>query len=239
MKLGPYDLDTIYTGDARLLAPAIPDESIDLIFTDPVYQNLDDYRWLAETAARVLKPDRTILTFCQERKAPKIISIMEEQGLCWHWRCNYILFGRPNRLYQYKVFNKCFPLLWFGKGQPAANTWFVDTIVLSNSENALPDANQHEWTKHPEAIAHFLLPFTTQGSIVLDPFCGGGTVPAVCKMLGRRYLAFEIDPAVAERARLRVEQTQPPLFIPEPEQLTLDVGLMAAHPIPAHLPAPD
>ena len=60
--LGPNDVNQgIYTGDARELARAIPDESVDLIFTDPVYQNIDDYRWLAETAARVLKPDSACL----------------------------------------------------------------------------------------------------------------------------------------------------------------------------------
>jgi len=30
-------------------------------------------------------------------------------------------------------------------------------------------------------------------------------------MLGRHYLAFEIDPATAQDARNRVRQTQPPL----------------------------
>jgi len=48
----------IVTGDARELAKAIPDESIDLVFTDPVYDRIDDYRWLAETAARVLEPEQ-------------------------------------------------------------------------------------------------------------------------------------------------------------------------------------
>jgi len=33
MKLGPYDLNTIVTGDARILAKDIPDESVDIIFT--------------------------------------------------------------------------------------------------------------------------------------------------------------------------------------------------------------
>ena len=45
--IGPYELDRIITGDARELAKAIPDESVDLIFTDPVYDRIDDYRWLA------------------------------------------------------------------------------------------------------------------------------------------------------------------------------------------------
>ena len=60
MQLGPYRLgpnDTpengIYCGDARELAQAIPDESVYLVFTDPVYNRVDDYRWLAETGARV------------------------------------------------------------------------------------------------------------------------------------------------------------------------------------------
>jgi hypothetical protein len=40
-------------------------------------------------------------------------------------------------------------------------------------------------------------------------------------MLGRHYLAFEIDPETAERARARIEQTQPPLFTVQSEQLTM------------------
>ena len=34
-KLGNFDLNRIYTGDARILAKGIPDASVDLIFTDP------------------------------------------------------------------------------------------------------------------------------------------------------------------------------------------------------------
>ena len=37
MKLGPYELDTIVTGDARELAAALPDESVDLVLTDPPF----------------------------------------------------------------------------------------------------------------------------------------------------------------------------------------------------------
>ena len=54
-----------------------------------------------------------------------------------------------------------------------------------------------------------------------DFFTGGGTVPAVCKMLGRNYIAFEIDADTAALARERVANTQLPLFIPEPQQLEL------------------
>jgi len=32
------------------------------------------------------------------------------------------------------------------------------------------------------------------GTLVADPFCGSGKVPAACKRLGRRGLACEIEP---------------------------------------------
>ena len=60
-RLGAFELNHIYTGDAKELTKDIPNESIDLIFTDPVYQNLDDYEWLAQEAARLLKPNSTLL----------------------------------------------------------------------------------------------------------------------------------------------------------------------------------
>src|SRR5260221_13856113 len=58
-------INTITTGDARELATAIPDESIDLVFTDPPYpkEYLPLYGWLAEEAARVLKPGGFLLTY--------------------------------------------------------------------------------------------------------------------------------------------------------------------------------
>ena len=62
---------------------------------------------------------------------------------------------------------------------------------------------------HPDA-ARDLVGLGT--GAVLDPFCGGGTTPSVCKILGRRYLAFEIDEGNAEISRQRVTGQQMPIF---------------------------
>ena len=71
------------------------------------------------------------------------------------------------------------------------------------------------------AIERWIDSFTNPNATILDPFTGGGTVPAVCKMLHRNYLAFEIDPATADMARKRVAETQPPLPIVYHEQMEL------------------
>lgn len=44
IDIPPEYLNQIVTGDARELAKRIPDESVDLIFTDPIYDCIDDYR---------------------------------------------------------------------------------------------------------------------------------------------------------------------------------------------------
>jgi len=206
--LGPYLLgpnDTpengIYTGDARELARAIPDESVDLIFTDPVYQNIDDYRWLAETGARVLKENGSCLAFAGNTYVIAAGSAMLGLLDARPPLAQYIT-GPKARLFNDRLQCNRIPLLWFSKGRPA-NYW----MAIQQSDY-LSGIRGHKWGKNWQMIRYRLTKFP---GIAVDPFSGGGTLPAVCKMLGRRYLAFEIDPAVAEMARERVRNTQTPL----------------------------
>lgn len=71
--------------------------------------------------------------------------------------------------------------------------------------------SNHAWEDSPLMFINLIDRLTNEGDIVFDPFTGSATVPAVCKMLNRNYIAFEIDPATAELARNRVANTQPPL----------------------------
>jgi len=216
----PEYLNQIITGDARELAERIPDASVDLIFTDPVYENIGDYRWLAETAARVLKPDSASLVWYATQTLPETLAALSSH-LRFRWqfieyRANEVkIKPAPGGRTLYTG------LLWFNKGEfrPA----FVFD-VRSVNVNSPPGSAHHKWHKIPDAIRYYLSRFARPGSIIFDPFAGSGTVPAVCKMLGRQYIAFEIDPATAERARERVANTQAidPVFLEE--QTAFDIS---------------
>lgn len=210
--LGPNDVNQgVYTGDARLLAEAIPDESIDLIFTDPVYQNIDDYRWLAETAARVLKHNGNLLVWASIKSQYGIKPIVE-QSLKYQWTFSATVHGSAKRLMHYHIFTKTTPLLWFVRSHTVPNRWIMDTRGAVTGRDKFSNIVQlHSWQKHPEFIAYWLNPFSLSNDIIVDFFCGGGVIPAVCRMSGRHYLAFEIDPATADIARRRIANTQPPL----------------------------
>lgn len=122
MKLGPYELgpnDTpengIYTGDARELAKAIPDESVDLIFTDPVYDRIEDYAWLAETAARVLKPDSACLFFYGIGYLPETLNAVNHGKLNYRWQG---IWYQSNNMQRADMgFCNYSPFLWLDKGK--------------------------------------------------------------------------------------------------------------------------
>lgn len=216
MKLGEFELDTIYTGDARTLAEGIPDESIDLIFCDPVYDRIEDYKWLAGTAARVLKPDSACLVWCGIQWIGETIQALKEGGLSYRWTFGAVRpKGFPSGRFFQKGFSNWQCCLWFevGKSDPV---YHISDITFSDNGSTM--MFHDKWAKNVTPYIHWLSRFTKPETLIFDPFTGGGTVPAVCKMLGRHYLAFELDPVTAEKARQRVQHTQPPLFVTPPRQ---------------------
>ena len=214
----PEYLNQIVTGDARELAKRIPDESVDLIFTDPIYDRIDDYRWLAETAVRVLKPDRVCLVWCSVKHLPYVLRAMEPI-VEYKWTLIEARIGYGVGRYVYGYVNKHAHCLVFG-GKPKRLLSDVSYGTLNGNKWG----SSHKWNKHPETLIRWINGMSDANDTILDPFTGGGTVPAVCKMLGRNYVAFEIDPDVAEAARERVQNTQPPLFVLEPEQAEMELA---------------
>lgn len=54
-------------------------------------------------------------------------------------------------------------------------------------------------------IARMVLSTSLQGDLIVDPFCGSGTTPAVCKKLGRKCITSDISLNYVEHSRKRCE----------------------------------
>lgn len=206
-------------GDSRELAKSIPDESIDLIFTDPVYENIDDYAWLAETAQRVLKPNSSCLVFCANRKLYKVQQAMIPP-LEYVKVISYQVIKMINGVYQNHFDDKTMvmwtPLLYLEKGisRPSKRTWDYAFTQFGNGDN------HHKWSKAVKPFNHWLQGFTfgRKNPIVYDPFFGGGTTGVSCKMLGIDFIASEANQETWANANQRLLQTQPALVISEAQQ---------------------
>ena len=226
-RLGPYLLGPsetfeggIYCGDALELTKAVPSESIDLIFTDPVYNSMEQYRWLAKTAMRILKSDGALLVWYNTKLKVEILNILCDSGLHYRWDLAVMLTGSSGCGLSDLVC-KMSNCVWLDNNETSRTRYRVWDVHFGVSLAGLKLVNPHRWAKDLSAIERWVGAFSSEGDIVFDPFCGCGTVPVACKKLKRRYLAFELEAGVCEFARLRVANAQPPLRLFEFEQIEM------------------
>jgi site-specific DNA-methyltransferase (adenine-specific) len=62
----------------------------------------------------------------------------------------------------------------------------------------------HDTAKPLPLMRALVTDFSAPGDLVMDPYAGSGTTGVACRMLGRRFLGWEQDPAMAEIARRRI-----------------------------------
>jgi len=199
-------IDTITIGDCRELVKAIPDKSIDLIFTDPPYPKKYHYlyEWLSSESPRVLKDDGFLLVYVGTYWKGEVMRIM---GMGFEYYFDFILLNGGNSpvMWQRKVISRHKSIIAYRKkgteGHPRTN-------VLSFWPGGGEDKRFHTWGQDESSARYYIDCFSRPGELIFDPFCGGGTTPAVCKMLNRRFIAFEVVPDIAEIARVRLLNTQ-------------------------------
>lgn len=81
----------------------------------------------------------------------------------------------------------------------------VWSIPLSKNRDA-------HFAVFPEALVEICLQATCPpGGLVIDPFCGTGTVCAVARRLGRRWLGIDLSPDYCRMARDRIGKVLPPV----------------------------
>ncbi len=240
-KIGRFQIDEIYCGDALELMKDIPSESIDLIVTDPPFaidfkakrnnynrtqeRVLEGYNeipkekyydftvnWMKE-AYRILKKTGSMYVFSGWTNLKDILNALDEVGFI---TINHLIWK-----YQFGVFTKRkyvtshYHILFVVKDEKK--------YKFNKIEHYPEDVwiiNREYWTgkiKTPtklpvELVKKILLFSSDEGDIVFDPFLGSGTVAVVAKMLGRHYLGFEIVPEYYEFAKERISKVQMSLF---------------------------
>jgi len=194
----------ILTADCRAFAAQIPDESCDLIFTDPVYERIEDYAWLAETAQRILKPNSACLVWYDHPRFDAAYRVMVPP-LTYVWQMYWQRYGAPTA--GRAGITVITPCLWLEKGRSRTYRKIGDAYGAGFGGDRL---FEHKWSKPYGLVRKWVDAFTKPGMVVADFFCGSGVVPGACTELGRNYLACEIDPHTASKARQAVSRIQVP-----------------------------
>lgn len=86
-----------------------------------------------------------------------------------------------------------------GKTARAYDWWEINQVKnVSKKDNPHPCPIPYELAKR------IILSTTKEGDLVVDPFCGSGTICLAAKDTGRNYLGFDIDKKYVEYAKKRI-----------------------------------
>jgi len=190
-------------------------------------------KWLAE-CIRILKPHGSLYVFNYPENNAYLMPFLDEEmvfrrWLTWHYPTNTGMspknFTRTQHsiLFYTKtkdsVFNKddvaepyknptdkrIKKLIASGKKGRTPYDVFNFNLV----KNVSKEKTEHICQLPEKLITIFMKASSNKGDLVFDPFMGSGTVAAVAKRIGRKYLGCEIDKKYCKIINKRLENTIP------------------------------
>lgn len=193
----------LMVGDFREVGAAIPDNSVDMIFTDPPYDERSAklYGDLAAFGLRVLKPGGICLAYSGQMHLPEVYFGMGRH-LEYMWTCGIGHSGGATPFRKWRIFNIWKPLLMYGK--PPVGAWW--DVSFRDFTTGGREKDVHAWQQAVGEAEHYIGAMCPRGGIVCDPFLGGGTSLVAAKRLGMRYIGIEINQLTANLARQRIEE---------------------------------
>jgi DNA modification methylase len=90
-------------------------------------------------------------------------------------------------------------------GRARANVWDYDGVNTMRA-GRLEELAMHPTVKPVAMVADAIKDCSKRGSLVLDPFCGSGTILIAAEKTGRRARAIELDPGYVDVAIRRWQQ---------------------------------
>lgn len=192
----------------------IPDNYIDLIFTDPPYgkEYLLLYLELAKLAARVLKPSGSLVFYVGHIILDEVIKIFNDFSftknnnldLKYWWTLAVKHSGHHTKIHPRYVFAEWKPLLWYVKGE-RANDLVISNTIGDYIESVAPLKIEHEWQQSTTEAEYIIKNLTIENQTVVDPMMGSGTTGIAAINLNRKFIGIEKDQSTYEMAKSRIK----------------------------------
>lgn len=214
------NMNHIVLGDSQKFIQLIPNNSIDLIVTDPPYlinyktnhrknkehkfckeiakdNNPDLVEFIIKQLYRILKDNSAMYIFCSFDKVDWFKRIIEKSGFNIKnmivWVKNNWTAGDLENAYG-KQYELCFYVnkgLRKIEGKRLTDVW--DSKNINGLKRVVGMDQIHQNQKPLELIKLMIEKSSNENDIVFDPFSGSGTTCVASKELNRRFLGIEID----------------------------------------------
>ena len=205
----------------------IPDNSIDLVLTDPPYKvsqmygggidadNLINVASILRTfpdISRVLKEGRFIVCFYDNRILPFLFEAIKGTDLVY--KKSIYLYRRWGNANRWMGWMQCTdPVCFFVKGHD--KPFYENKIKADVKHDVYIKAKpESENTGHPaqkplEILQDIITWCSEDNDVVLAPYMGSGSVAVACKNVKRRYIGIEVQKEYCEMSDKRISEAKP------------------------------
>lgn len=219
------EINKIYNDDCLNIIKTFPDNSIDLIVTDPPYGiNYQSNVRVVSSKFDILQNDDNKMRFIAYKEFQRILKNNCVCIIFCSWK-NYA--DDYNELKKYFNIKNC--IIWdkggggIGDLSHSLSTDYEMAIVCHKgmckirgkrfgsvwkSNKVNPIKMIHPTEKPIDIIRKMIETFSDKNDIVLDAFLGSGTTCIACKELERNFIGIEIDKKYFEIANKRIENIQ-------------------------------
>lgn len=205
----------LMNGDSLELLKDIPDESIDLIVTDPPYKiitggdsdgknsvrpkgmlagdrKLFDVppaeKWIPQIF-RILKNGAHCYIFTNVLNMQRMLNCCMESGFLLH---NILVWEKNNCTPSQFYMKNCEYVLFLRKGKAKWINNIGESKTVHSFKNII-GRKTHPTEKPVELLQFYIENSSQQGDIVCDPFMGTGATGVACSNANRRFVGMEID----------------------------------------------
>ena len=202
----------IYLGDCLTLMKDIPDESIDLVLTDPPY-GIGADKGVGGGIQKGRKYEGNWDVRPQKEYFSEILRI-SKQAIIFGGQCFTDLLPQNNH---WIVWDKTGEIKFNNPYSGAELAWTniikntVKKYVIIQAGFIAQEKDRWHPTQKPVALIRAILR-DYECQTVLDPFLGSGTTLIACKELNRRCIGIEISEKYCEVAKRRLINTQKNMF---------------------------
>lgn len=220
----PTKLEQVTQADAVSWLRTISDESVDLVATDCAYESLEKHRAKGTTTRlkvsdgssnewfpifpntrfpdlfrelyRVLKRDAHLYFYCDQETMFVAKPIGESAGFKF-WKP--IVWDKVTIGMGYHYRSRYELILFFEKGKrKLSNLGTADVITCPRVRNGYP-------TEKPTAVSRVLIEQSSSpGELVIDPFCGSGSVGVAALECRRTFAGSDIESKAVALTRTRL-----------------------------------
>jgi len=213
------ELNKIYCMDCLEGLKLIPDNSIDLVLTDPPYgikrgqqnmfkgygcaENIEygECNWDEESPSQecfneMLRISKNQIIFGANYFTDKLPQSN-------HW----LVWNKTAKGMETNDFSDC-ELIWtsFKKNNVKRFDYLFAGMLQEDMRKHKKDTRVHPTQKPVELCRWLLEKYSNEGDTVLDPFMGSGTTAVACKQLRRNFIGFELSQKYVDIANKRLQQ---------------------------------